>query len=153
MKKFLTPLFLLALAAVILPGCNSSHNIITVGLKIELASLERAGDGTVQVTWRVSNPNLASYLLSQTSHRIFLNGTLVGKTMDNDPMGVPAQFSTTKTSKLLLADQAAERVLRDALAAGSARYRVESQITVRLYGDTVDRSSLINSGTVLVTGK
>src|ERR1700694_5552321 len=130
MKKFLTPLFLLALAAVIFPGSNTSHNIITVGLKIELASLERAGDGTVQVTWRVSNPNLASYLLSQTSHRIFLNGTLVGKTMDNDPMGVPAQFSTTKTSKLLLADQAAERVLRDALAAGSARYRVESQITV-----------------------
>ncbi len=153
MKKFLTPLFFVALAAVILPGCNSGHNTITVGLKIELTGIERAGDGTVQVTWRVSNPNLASYLLSQTSHAIYLNGTLVGKTMDKDPMGVPAQLSAIKTSKLLVADQTAKRILHDALAAGSARYRVESQITVRLYGDTIDRSSLTNSGTVTVTGK
>lgn len=153
MKKILTPLFLLALAAVILSGCNSGHNTITVGLKIELTGIERAGDGTVQVTWRVANPNLASYLLSQTSHRIYLNGTLVGKTMDNDPMGVPAQLSTSKTSKLSVADQAAERILREALTAGSASYRVESLITVRLYGETIDRSSLTNSGTVPVTGK
>lgn len=153
MKIFLTPLFLLTLASVILSGCNSGRNTITVGLKIELTGIARAGDGTVQVTWRVFNPNLASYLLSQTSHRIYLNGTLVGKTVDADPMGVPAQLSTSKTSKLLVADPAAERFLREALAADSASYRVESLITVRLDGENTDRSSLTNSGTVPVTGK
>ena len=152
MRKFLTPLFLLTLAAVLLPGC-SSHNSITVGLKIELLGIERARDGTAQVTWRVTNPNLASYLLAETSHRIYLNGSLVGKTTDKEPMGVPAQLSTSRTTKLLVADQAAERILREALAAGSASYRVETQVTVRLYGDTIDRSGLTNSGTVPVTGK
>ena len=153
MKKFLAPFALLLCGLLFQSGCTGAGSVIVTGLRIELTGLERAGDGTVTVSWRIMNPNVAPYLMTRVRHKIYLNGTLVGKTMDNDPMGVPAQLSTSKTSKLSVADQAAERILREALTAGSASYRVESLITVRLYGETIDRSSLTNSGTVPVTGK
>src|SRR5258708_3929138 len=75
MKKFLTPFFLVASLA-LLAGC-SSNNSTTAGMKIELTGLARASDGSTRVSWRVVNPNVISYLVSQASHRIYLNGVLI----------------------------------------------------------------------------
>ncbi len=148
MKKFLIPFFLLLLLA----GCSSSNNnTITVGLKIELTGLARSNDGTTLVSWRIVNPNIVSYLVDETTHRIYLNGTLVGTTQEKEVMAIPAQTNANRTTRLVTSGTTAERTLSEAIAASPATYRTESIIIVRLYGDRTDKSSLTSAGKVPVT--
>lgn len=151
MKKFPTPLFLIALAAALLAGCSSS-NTAMVGLNVELAGITRDGANT-HVAWRVVNPNIVSYLVAQANHRIYLDGVLVGTVIDRDALAVPAQNKADRISPLTLAGPAAERAVAAAAAAGSAAYRLESMVTIRLYGETTDRSELRATGNVPVTAK
>lgn len=153
MKRFLTPFFLATLLA-LLAGCSSSsNNSTTAGMKIELTSLTRTSDGSVRVAWRVANPNVISYLVSQASHRIFLNGVLVGTVNDREPLAVMPQTHTDRTSSMASAGPAADSALAAAATAGSAAYRVESAIVVQLYGDMIDKSNLTTTGTVPVATK
>lgn len=152
MKKFLTPLLGAALFTLFATGCSST-NTLMVGLKTELTGIARAGDGTVQVSWRVVNPNIVSYLVAEADQRIYLDGVLVGTSKDREPVAVPAQSKTDRTSALVPAGAAAERTLAAALKAGSAAYRLESSVTIRLYGDTTEKSTLTASGTVPVTAR
>ena len=152
MKKFLTPFFLAALFAT-LAGCSSNTSNTTTGVKLELTGLARATDGSTQVAWRVVNPNIISYLLAEASHRIYLDGVLIGTVNDRDPVAIPAQAHVDLTSRLTVAGLAAERTLAAAAAAGSGAYRVESTILMRLYGDITDKSSLSAAGKVPVTAK
>lgn len=152
MKKFLTPFFLVSLLALLGTGCSSS-NTITAGLKVELTALARAGDGTTRADWRVVNPNVVSYLLAQSTHRVYLDGVLVGTITDKDAMALPAHNHSARSTTLASAGPAADRTLAAAAAAGSAAYRVESTVIIRLYGDSTERSSLSATGTVPVTTK
>ncbi|MBI2813142.1 MAG: hypothetical protein HYX71_02520 [Opitutae bacterium] len=148
MKKILVPVLLLLLLA----GCSSS-NTITVGLKVELTNIARSQDGATQVSWRIVNPNIASYLVDETTHRIFLNGTLIGTIHEKEAVAIPAQNHASRATRLNIAGAGGERALADALAAGSAAYRTDSIIVIRLYGDSTDKSSLTSSGKVTVTAK
>lgn len=152
MKKLLAPFFLAVVFAVLATGCSSS-NSITVGLGVELTGLTRGADGATQVTWRVVNPNVVAYLVAQASHKVYLDGVLVGTTADRDPLAVPAHNSATRTSALVTAGPAADRVLAAAAAAGSAAYRLESSILIRLYGESTDKTTLTAAGKVPVTTK
>ncbi|SDR86918.1 hypothetical protein [Opitutus sp. GAS368] len=151
MKKFLAPFFLVASLA-LLAGCSSSNNI-TAGVKIGLTGLARASDGSTRVSWRVINPNVISYLVSQTTHRIYLNGVLIGTVIDREPLAVLPQAHSERTSPLASAGPAADSALAAAATAGSGAYRVESTIVVQLYGETTDKSNLTATGTVPVTAK
>lgn len=152
MKKFPAPFFLASLLALLGTGCSSS-NTITAGLKVELTGLVRAGDGTTRADWRVVNPNVVSYLLAQSTHRVYLDGTLVGTITDKDAMALPAHNHSARSATLTGAGPAAERTLAVAAAAGSTAYRVESTVIIRLYGDSTERTSLSSAGTVPVTAK
>lgn len=152
MKKIPAPLFLFAVFALFAAGCGGP-NTAMVGLNVELGGVVRASDGTVQVTWRVANPNIVPYLVSQASHRIYLDGVLVGTVTDRDALAVPARSKGERTSPLDSAGPAAERTIAAAVTAGSASYRLESDVTIRLYGDTTDKSELRGAGTVAVTAK
>jgi LEA14-like dessication related protein len=151
MKKILAPLFLATLLAFVAAGCGS--NTTMVGLNVELGGISRGGGGQVEVTWRVANPNIVPYLVAQASHRIYLDGVLVGTINDKDALALPAQNKAERTSPLVLAGPAAERTVAAAIAAGSATYRLESTVTIRLYGDNTDKSDLRGAGTVTVTAK
>jgi hypothetical protein len=153
MIKLLTPLLVLAFTATALTGCNSSGKVVVTGLKVEALRIERTGDGATRVTWRFNNPNIAAYLLRDSSHRLFLGGTLVGTTKDLNPMAIPPGGSTERTTVLDVAPGAGERALTEAAGTGSAAYRIESQVTVQIYGDTIERGSLENSGTLSVSAK
>lgn len=152
MKKFLAPFFLVSLLALLGTGCSSS-NTITAGLRVELTGIARAGDGTTRADWRVINPNVVSYLLAQSTHRVYLDGVLVGTITDKDAMALPANNHSARSATLTSAGPAAERTLSTAAAAGSAAYRVESSVIIRLYGDSTERSSLSGAGTVPVSNK
>lgn len=152
MKQYLAPLCLTLLFAFVAAGCGGP-NTTTVGLNVELGGVSRSGDGKVEATWRVVNPNIVPYLVAQATHRVYLDGVLVGTVSSKDALAVPARSKAEQNSPLLLAGPAAERAVTAAAAAGSAAYRMESTIIVRLYGDSTDKTELRGAGTVKVTAK
>ena len=153
MKRFYTPVLLLTLLAACVLGCRNTSVIIATGLRVELTAITNNADGTVSASWRMVNPNIASYLLSSTSHKVYLNGVLLGTITDHEPLGVPASTSVDRASKLGAGDAAASRTLAEAMTKGSGNYRVDSQIVIRIYDETVEKATLTNSGTVPVVAK
>ena len=154
MMKLPTLLRLLMCGALFLAGCNGyNRDVISVGLSVELNGIKRAENGTVSVAWNMINPNVTSYLLARVSNKVFLNGTLVGTTVDVDPMAVPARQTVGKVSKLTLAGPGAERLIAEAAAQGRAAYRVDSQLIILLYSDVTEKGALTHAGSVPVTGK
>jgi len=152
--KLLPPsLLLLACSILILAGCSSDNRTLAVGLRVELTGITRSANGDTEVSWRLGNPNIVPYLLAETTHRIFLNGALVGEVKNREAIAVPAQSSIDGMVRLVPAGPAAVRVLNEALAAGSATYRTETELIIRLYGDETDKGKLIGTGTVRVTAK
>lgn len=152
MKKFLAPFFLLSLFAAFAAGCGSTGNIMA-GLKVELIGIDHTTGAGAQVSWRVVNPNVVPYLVAKATHRVYLDGVLVGTINDDETVAVPAQSNLDRRHALQAAGPAAERALAAATAAGSAAYRVESSLLIRLYGDTTEKTSLTSSGQVPLTGK
>lgn len=153
MKKFFLPLALLVCGVIFESGCTNASKIIVVGLRAELTGIERASDGSTTVTWHINNPNVAAYLVASTNQKIYLNDILVGSTDDPAPMAVPAQNKAGKTSKLIVAGPAADRLLGELAGHGPANYRVESSIVVVLYGDSSEKGSFTSTGSVAVTTK
>jgi hypothetical protein len=153
MKRLLAPVFLLTLMAAILPGCSNSSQLIAVGLRIELTGITQASDGSVSATWHVANSNVVAYLLTRVTHKVYLDGTYLGMIVDEEPLAVPANSNAGRSNKLARGDAAAARVVAAAVANGSGNYRIDTQIIIRIYGDTIEKSVLANAGSVPVTAK
>lgn len=153
MKKLFAPIFLLALVAAFIAGCNSTSKIMATGLKGELTGINCASDGTVTATWRVTNDNVVAYLFSRVSSKVFLDGTMVGLLINENPEGIPANTTVERSGKIKVGDETARRALAAAQEKGSASYMVDTTVTVTLYGDEVEKITLTNSGTVPVTTK
>jgi hypothetical protein len=152
MKK----LSLLLWAGLLIVGfsaCSNTPAIIAGELQVALAKIERAGDGSVQATWVVENPNVVSYLISKSTHKVMLNGTLVGTIAQDTPLGVPAGNRVERTGLLVTAGPAAATIIDQALAQGSAAYRVDSSVILLILDDKYEKVHLTRSGTVAVVAK
>jgi hypothetical protein len=68
-------------------------------------------------------------------------------------MAIPAQTNQDRTMALTVAGTATEQALAKAATAGSATYRLESTVIVRLYGEETEKTELRATGTVPVTSK
>ena len=153
MKRLFAPLLILALVAGFTAGCTNVGKIMATGLKGELTSINCASDGTVTAAWRVTNDNVVAYLFSRVSSKIYLNGTLVGVLVNENPEGIPANTTVERSGKIKVGDEAARRALAAAQEKGTAGYVVDTTVTVTTYGDEFEKITLTNSGTVPVTTK
>ena len=146
-------LFLAGLLICSFSACSNVSEIIAGELKVALAKIERTGDGSVQVTWVVENPNVVSYLVSKGTHRIMLNGTLIGTIVQDLPLGVPANSQLERTGLLVPAGPAAGAVIDQAVQQGSAAYQVDSTVILLILDDKFEKVRLARSGTVAVVAK
>jgi hypothetical protein len=153
MKRSLPSLILLVCAGLLAGGCVNTGAIVVTGLQVEVTGIERATDGTVLVSWRVVNPNVTAYLLAQVRSKLYLNGTLVGTTLNKEPMGVPPQGNAAKSSKLTPASPAVDGILAEAAGHGPVSYRVDSSLIIQIYDEQTEKGELSNSGSVTVVSK
>lgn len=151
MKHLPLPLLLLALLLGGLTGCASNSDIISAGLRIELTQIQRGADGSVQVTWRVQNPNVVAYVFQRSTHKLTLDGVEVGTMQDSSPTGVPPRSQADRTGTLIPAGSAGSQTIDQALARGSASYNLDSTMWVLIIDDDVERVPLRAAGTVTVT--
>jgi LEA14-like dessication related protein len=152
MKK----LTLLLLGGLLLCGfsaCANTEKIIAGDLKVALTRIERTSDNIVHATWRVDNPNVVSYLVAKGTHKILLNGALIGTIVQDQPLGVPAQSKFERGNVVTLVGPAADSILDQAIAQGSADYRVESTIMLLIIDEQFEKIRLTYTGTVPVTAK
>jgi hypothetical protein len=136
-RLFLSTLLLGTLA--LLSGCSSAGDIMA-GLRFELASIEREG---AKITVRVVNPNMVAYNLDRVTYTVQLDGRVVGTMEVRKPTGVPAQNVALQTGTLVLAPGAT-------LAPGSANYRMDFKVVLRLYDDRTEDAKMSAVGTVVV---
>lgn len=141
MKNFLLSALWLGLVG-LLASCSSGTNA-TVGLRIELESIQRDGNGGAVATVRIVNPNLVAYNIDGATHRIYLGDRFVGTLEAKRPLGIPSQNVGLHSGTLTL-DKSAT------LAPGSTSYRVDSKVVLRLYGERTEDAKLTGSGTVTV---
>jgi hypothetical protein len=91
--------------------------------------------------------------LSRVSHKIYLDRTYIGSVLDTEPLAILPNNKAGRTSKLSGGDAAAAQAITEAATKSSAGYRVETELTILIYGETVEKSVLANSGTLTVTSK
>jgi hypothetical protein len=152
MKRLLTPLLLICLALGGLMGCSSTSEIISAGLRIEVTQVQRDPGGGVQVTLRIHNPNVVSYLFTKSSHKLILNGTAVGTLTDTAPLGL-AQFNSAERTLALVPAGAATDIIDRAISQGSATYQLNSSMLVLIIDEDTEKIPLSASGSVPVTAK
>lgn len=152
MKKWITPFLVLA-ALLTLAGCGSAPEIISKGLRIAVTNIERAPDGSYTVAWQIENPNVVSYVVDHSEHKLYLGDVLVGSVSKKSRQGVPLQNKAEGVDPLTPVDAAATAKLAQALGQGPQSYRVESTIWVLLADDETSKSKLVSTGTVSVTAK
>lgn len=137
MKNTLLALCAAVALVVSFTACSSQ---VPVGLGVELVSLDAsAGKATV----RFLNPSVVAYNVEQSSHRVFLDGKFVGTIELKAPLGIPQERNLEQSGAFVAGKGAS-------VVAGSASYRLESILTLVLYGDNLQTSKLSGSGTVVV---
>lgn len=149
MKKWLVPLFLAVVTALI-AGCTSVSELIATGLRVELTQIREASDGSVEVAWRINNPNVVGYVVDRVALRILINGELVGTVADQTRVGIAPQSGVDRKSALFLAKPAGGQRLAAAIGQAPVPYRVETTIWLLLLDDKMAKASLTGSGAVPV---
>lgn len=152
MKSWITAcLALVSLLA--FTSCSHSSELIAQGLKVELTRIERTSEGSVEVTWRVNNPNIVHYLVDRATLKITLDGALLGTVNEPTRIGVVQQSFEERRGTLMPASPAAAQRVVQLAEKGSARYELDATLWLLIVDDEKVKSSLSSSGTVPVSTK
>ena len=73
--------------------------------------------------------------------------------MDNSRLGLPAQNKVESSGRLILAGPASASIIDQAVAQGSASYKLESTVTMLVVDETFEKFPLTASGSVPVVAK
>ena len=147
MKLTLPTCLLLCLGFIAaLTGCMTTHKQDT-GLSIELSALERSADGTAKAHLILLNPSVVAYNLSESKHKVYLGGQFAGVIRIKDAVGLAAQNQATMDA-VLVPEKGYSLPI-----SGRVTYRLETELQIRIYGDSVEYTKLAGAGTVSITAK
>lgn len=138
------PLFcaVLFLAGCATPDRGGGLNVQLAGVSIGDVSLTGA---TGELTIEVINTSVIPYVVSKATHRLYLNGSLVGEAVSAESWGVQPQGRVKYKAVLKLANAQAFDALRALLGSGRLNYRIESRL-VSNWGDDDETLKLDHSG-------
>jgi LEA14-like dessication related protein len=86
------------------------------------------------LTLQFANENVASVAMDNSTHRLLLNGTYVGKAVTTSPEGLPAMAPTTLKIPVDFENPMLVRQLANAAGAKAVSYKLESNMLV-VFGD------------------
>jgi len=123
--------FLLVACGLVLAGCQSAASklgeigVTLVDIKPEGATVF---ESRAVLTLRFVNENLVPFGISGTSHKVYLNGTYVGKAVNNEPIGLQPLTTTTRDVTVLLENTALLKELMGLGRSSTVSYRLENVI-------------------------
>lgn len=145
--------FLGAVLLLVLSACHNSGGVIATGLHIEVTKVTRSSDGSIQVTWRLRNPNVVAYLLDHATHKISLNGAVIGTVTSQERLGIPREGEVEQTFPLTPANGGVGAQLAQLVGRDPVPYQIESNVWFLIMDDDRERATLTGSGTVAVTAQ
>lgn len=150
MKLSWLKLLPLALGFLLLGGCATDLRIS--GVSISIVNL-RPINATVfetqaALTLRYTNESVVPIAVSSASHKVYLNGSYIGKSVNSDPVGMPSMNTVTQTVTLMVENLALLQQIQ-AMRGGSSvvTYRIESVLRVDA-GEAYDNVKLNSTGQV-----
>jgi hypothetical protein len=149
MKTPLLRLVSLALCLSGLAGC-ASHGTLG-GIAVTVVGVKPAAPPAPEtqavLTLRYANENVAAVAMASSTHRLFLNGSYVGKATNETPIGLPEMAPTAQEIPVTFENPALVRQLADSAGAKMASYRLESDMLVMAGDDKIHVKS-IEQGTL-----
>ncbi len=109
-------------------GCGSGYNLgnITVNLVNFMPASAALLESSGVMTLRYTNENTIPIGLSGSTHKIFLNGSYVGKTVSKQPLGLAALSTITQDVTVNFENLALVKQLVAMRDQQTASYRVDS---------------------------
>jgi len=158
MKTPLLRLVSLAVGLAGLVGCTSHGTLGGIAVTVVAVNPAAAPAPETQavLTLQFANENVASVAMDNSTHRLLLNGTYVGKAVTTAPEGLPAMAPLTLKIPVDFENLGLVRQLANAAGAKTASYRLESDMLV-VFGDDKIHVKSNEQGTLdlspLATGK
>jgi len=136
MKTPLLRLLSLAVCLSGLVGCTSHGTLggIAVTVLAVNPAAPPAPETQAVLTLQFANENVASVAMDNSTHRLLLNGTYVGKATTTSPEGLAAMAPLVLKIPVNFENLAVVRQLANAAGAKTASYRLESDMLV-VFGD------------------
>lgn len=126
-------LFTLLFLAVgfVLAGCQSTTAKYGE-ISVSLVDIKPVGASVFEsravLTLRFMNENVVPFGISGTAHKVYLNGTYVGKAVNNQPIGLPPLTTATRDVTLMLENSALLKELMGLGRSSTISYRLENTI-------------------------
>ncbi len=114
--------------AALFAGCSSATRPDSINVTV--ADLKAANSTVFEtqliVTLRYTSESLNAFGFSGSSHKLYLNGSYVGKAVSNTPIGLPPLSTTTQDVTLILENASLVKQLIALQNEPVVRYRLES---------------------------
>ncbi len=140
-------LLLSALSCLVFSGCNSSKaDLGEIGISlVDIKPGSGATAGETIVTLRFVNENIVPFGVNSSTHRLLLNGTLVGRAVNATPFGLAPMNMTTRDIILQVENPSALSQFGRSGRATAVTYQLENEI-IAMRGDTRHRLRSKTSG-------
>jgi LEA14-like dessication related protein len=134
---------------VFVAGCSSNFRLS--GFSVTVIDIRPINatllETQASMTLRYTNENVIPVAISGSSHKLYLNGSYVGKAVSKEPVGLPSLNTVTQTVTVYLENLSLIQRLQ-AMAQGNNQvisYRLESQLYVEA-GEDHDTTKTSSTG-------
>jgi len=128
MKYLRSSLFALLVVALGLSGCTTGPK--PGGITVTALTLQLAGTSPTELRapliLRFANENIIALGYSASSHKLFVNGTYVGKAVNDQPIGLPPMNEATREVYVQLENATLLHQLVAGAASREVNYRLET---------------------------
>jgi LEA14-like dessication related protein len=128
--------------ALLFVGCGgprvSSITVTLADIRPVNASLL---ESSAILTLRLTNESIGPLGFSGSSHKLYLNGSYIGRGVSNDAFGLPPLTTVTREVTVHLENLALLRQLLDVRDTQTASYRLDNVLFQTLYEEKVEQKS------------
>lgn len=122
---------LLVACSFVLAGCQSAGSKLGE-IGVSLVDIKPVGatvfESRAVLTLRFVNENVVPFGISGTAHKVYLNGSYIGKAVNNEPIGLQPLTTTTRDVTVLLENTALLKELMGLGRSSTVSYRLENTI-------------------------
>ena len=135
MKMLRASFLILTVALLVLTGCGGPNR--PMGISVSLVNFRPTETALFEsrgiLTLRYTNESISPLGYSGSSHKLYLNGTYVGKAVSDQPFGVPPVNSVTQDVTIMLENLPLVQQLVAVRDTQTASYRLDSTVFQTVY--------------------
>ncbi|PTY06422.1 hypothetical protein DB347_13430 [Opitutaceae bacterium EW11] len=154
MKFLWAKLLPLLIGVVVLSSCSTDFKLSGISISITDFRPKNATllETEAAMTLRYMNENVVPIAVSGSTHKLYLNGTYVGKSVSKEAVGLPSLNTATQTVPVYMENLAlVQKLLTLSEGTTAISYRLESELFV-LVGEEHDSVKIVSSGQLDLSG-